>query len=199
MASKRQLTKKSRDSYTSRPSEAIPEVAVAAILSSKKQKDVNNFITFFLSVLEKHSDWLNKVVNRYTNFKCAMMVGAGPNRYQLQEIIYPLKDKPLKLEVELKGSEDHDKLAIAALLKITDSELNRIKSQITEKSVLKEDLLAGKSMGVTFAILKPFTETQYRVMERLVIDSLINSGTKKRRRNSVTGRTVPIKKAKHVF
>lgn len=177
--------KKGRDSVEKAVD--LPEVALAALSSYKKQKEVGDFINFMLEALERNSNWLNTVVDRQNNFRCGLMVGAGPNRFQLQQIIYPSGDNDIKLEVEMNDSEDYDKIAIAALLKISNLEIDNltknIKTRITENVILRDDLLRGKALGISFAILRPLSEKQYRVMERIVIGNSLKSvlPTKKRR------------------
>ncbi|CAG9788115.1 unnamed protein product [Diatraea saccharalis] len=187
MASKKITVKRSREP-SERSVDTLPDIALAAIASYKKQKDVSDFINFLLGSLERNSDWLNGVVSKQNNFKCAFMVGAGPNRFQLQGVIYPSQEEDLKIEVELKDSEDHDKIAIAALLKLSnqdiDSLLKYIKTRLFDNALLKDDLLKGKAMGLSFAVLRPLSERQYRVMERIVIGNPVKcpSPVKKRRR-----------------
>lgn len=182
--------KKSRDSEEKALD--LPEVALAAVASYKKQNvlQVGEFITFMLSSLERHSNWLNTVVDKQNNFRCAILAGAGPNRFQLQQIIHPSdEDSDIKLEVEMKDSEDHVKIAIAALLKLTNLEIDNllkyIKTRMMENSMLREDLLKGKAMGISFAVLRPLSEKQYRVTERIVIGSSVKCvvPVKKRRRD----------------
>ncbi|KAL0828950.1 hypothetical protein ABMA28_003842 [Loxostege sticticalis] len=204
MTSKKSPTKRSREP-SEKSVDALPDVALAAIASYKKQKEVSEFINFLLASLERNSDWLNTVVNKQNNFRCAFMAGAGPNRFQLQEIIYPSKEEDIKLEVELRDSEDHDKIAIAALLKLSnldiDNLLRYIKTRLFENPMLKDDLLKGKAMGISFAVLRPFSEKQYRVMERIVIGSSMKcppSPIKKRRRDEKLFIGPPIKKTRRV-
>lgn len=72
-------------------------------------------------------------------------------------------------------SEDHDKIAIAALCKMTNANLQHtidfLRNRLHEIRQLKEDMLRGKDMGVQFAVLKPITDKQYRIMERIVISN----------------------------
>ncbi|KAH9637464.1 hypothetical protein HF086_012077 [Spodoptera exigua] len=203
MASKRLPVKKPREL----PDKAVelPEVALAAIASYKKQKEVGDFINFLLAALDRNSNWLNTIVGRQNNFKCVLMVGAGPNRFQLQEVIYPPGGSDIKLEVELKDSEDHDKIAIAALVKLTNIELEHLlkylKTRLCENTMLREDLLKGKALGVSFAVLRPFCDKQYRVMERIVIGSSMKCLTpiiKKRRRDEKILVEPPFKKTRKV-
>lgn len=202
MPTKRPPLKKSRDSADKDVD--LPEVALAAVVSYRKQKEVGDFINFMLTTLERNSNWLNSVVDRQNNFRCALLVGSGPNRFQLQDIIYPCGDTDIKLEVEMRDSEDHDKIAIAALLKLSnldiDNLLKYIKTRMTENSMLREDLLKGKAMGITFAVLRPLSEKQYRIMERIVIGSSMKCvvPVKKRRRDErlFTGPT-PIKRTRN--
>lgn len=202
MATKRPPIKKPRDM----PEKAVdlPEVALAAIASYKKQKEVSDFINFLLAALERNSNWLNTIVGRQNNFRCALMVGAGPNRFQLQEMIYPSGDNDIKLEVELKDSEDHDKIAIAALVKLTNIDLEHllkyIKTRLCDNTMLREDLLKGKALGVSFAVLRPFSDKQYRVMERIVIGSSMKCvvPVKKRRRDEKLLTGPPFKKTRKV-
>lgn len=197
MSTKRPPLKKSRDSEDKVLD--LPEVALAAVSSYRKQKEVGDFINFMLTSLERNSNWLNTVVDKQNNFRCAILAGAGPNRFQLQEIIYPSGDDDIKLEVEMKDSEDYDKIAIAALLKLTNLEIDNllkyIKTRMTENTMLREDLLKGKALGISFAVLRPLSEKQYRVMDRIVIGSSMKCvvPVKKRRRDErFTG--PPIKK-----
>lgn len=169
--------------------DAQPEVALAAIASYRKQKEVSEFINFMLEALERNSNWLNSVVGKQTNFKCALMIGAGPNRFQIQEIIYPSNNQDIKLEVELNDSEDHDKIALTALLKLKNVEMENllkyIKTRMYDNPILKDDLLKGKALGISFAVLRPITDKQYRIMERIVIGSAMKCPVepcKKRRR-----------------
>ncbi|XP_045451933.1 uncharacterized protein LOC123660959 [Melitaea cinxia] len=182
--------------------DVLPEVALAAIASYKKQKEVSDFMSFFLGALERNSDWLNGVVGKQTNFRCALMVGAGPNRFQLQEIIYPTSENDIQLEVEHRDSEDYDKIAIAALLKLTNFEIDQllkyIKNRLHDNRILKEDLLKGKSLGISFAVLRPFSEKQYRVVERITIGSSMKCviPVKKRRLDEKSIARSPLKKTK---
>lgn len=191
-------------SSSPRAKDGLPEVAVAAIASYKKQKEVSDFMSFFLEALERNSDWLNGVVVKQSNFRCALMVGAGPNRFQLQEIIYPA-EKEIKLQVEQRDSEDYDKIAIAALFKLPNAEIDHllkyIKTRLYDNLFLKEDLLKGKAMGISYAVLRPFSEKQYRVMERIVMGSSMKCvvPVKKRRRDEKSLARSPIKRAKRVF
>lgn len=181
--------------------DGIPDVAFAAIASSKKQKEVGEFINYLLTSLKRNSEWLNSTVGKQNNFKCGLMVGAGPNRFQLQEIIYPSNDKQIKLEVETKDSEDHDKLAIAAMFKMSHTVLTNVldflKNRLHENKTLKEDLMKGKAMGVSFAVLRPFSERHYRVMERIALNTASPSGLKKKREGSVS--RSPVRKAKKIL
>lgn len=185
------------------PLESLPDIAIAAIVSSKRQKDVSEFISFLLKSLERNSHWLNSIVGRQSNFRCALLVGSGPNRFQIQEIIYPSEGKNIKLEVELKESEDHDKIAIAALLKLTNLEMNHLieytKTRLYDNSQLREDLLDGKALGIDFAFLRPISDKQYRIMERIVIGASLKCvlPLKKRRDERSPARTL-VKKAKRV-
>lgn len=183
----------------------LPELGLAAIVSSKKQKDVGDFMAFFLGALERNAEWLNEIVQKQVNFRCALMVGAGPNRFQLQDIIYPTTEKDIKFEVELKDSEDYDKIAIAALMKLTNVEMEHLmkylKYRLCDNIILKEDLQRGKAMGVNFAVLRPFSERQYRVMERIVIGSSVKCAVtppKKRRKDEKTVK-ISLKKVKKLF
>lgn len=180
--------------------DGVPDVAFAAITSSKKQKEVGEFINYLLTALQRNGEWLNATVGKQNNFKCALMVGAGPNRFQLQEIIYPSNDKQIKLEVETRDSEDHDKLAIAAMFKMTHSTLNNVldflKNRLHENKTLKEDLMRGKGMGFTFAVLRPFSERHYRVMERIALNTSAPPALKKKREE--TGHS-PVRKPKKII
>lgn len=188
MTTKKQGLKRGRE-ITVKNVEAQPEVALAAIASYRKQKEVSDFINFMLEALERNSNWLNSVVGKQTNFKCALMIGAGPNRFQVQEIIYPSNNEDIKLEVELNDSEDHDKIALTALLKLGNIEMENllkyIKTRMYDNPMLKDDLLKGKALGISFAVLRPITDKQYRIMERIVIGSTMKCPVepcKKRRR-----------------
>ncbi|KAM3961969.1 uncharacterized protein ACR2FA_003858 [Aphomia sociella] len=202
MATKKPI-RQNRDSNEKNPGN-LPDIALAAIAPYKKQKEVSDFMNFLLEALERNSTWLNSVVAKQSNFKCAFMAGAGPNPFQLQEIIYPSKDQNIKLEVELKGSEDHDKIAVAALLKLSvmdmDHLLKYIKTKLFDNPILKDDLLKGKALGISFAVLRPYSEKQYRVMERIVIGSSMKCAlpVKKRRREEKLFIGPPIKKTKRV-
>lgn len=203
MFSKKTTQKSGHERHSSpRVIEALPEVALAAIVTYKKQKELGDFMSFLLAALERNSDWLNVVVGKQANFKCALMVGAGPNRFLLQEIIYPTSNSDIKLEVELRESEDYDKLAIAAILKLTNFEidnlLTNIRHRLHENKVLKDDLIKGKAMGVNFAVLRPFSDKQYRIMERIVIGSSLKCviPTKKRRRDEKSTVRSPLKRIK---
>lgn len=188
MTTKKQGLKRGRES-TIKNVDAQPEVALAAIASYRKQKEVSDFINFMLEALERNSNWLNSVVGKQPNFKCALMIGAGPNRFQVQEIIYPSNNEDIKLEVELNDSEDHDKIALTALLKLGNIDMENllkyIKTRMYDNPMLKEDLLKGKALGISFAVLRPITDKQYRIMERIVIGSTMKCPvelSKKRRR-----------------
>lgn len=181
------------------------EAAVAAIISYKKQKEVNDFINFLLEALDRNANWLNTVVGRQKNFRCALLVGAGPNRFQLQEIIYPTYEEEITLEVEMKESEDYDKVAIAALVQMSNlDEENLLKFMktriINENSMLREDIIQGKALGINFAILKPFAEKQYRVAERIAIGPSLKSivPIKKRRKDEKMLVGPPLKKTRKV-
>ncbi|XP_049875589.1 uncharacterized protein LOC126373475 [Pectinophora gossypiella] len=185
MATKRP-SKKVHEANNVRSMEALPDVALAAIASYRKQKEVSDFINFMLEALERNSNWLNNVVGKQTHFRCALLTGSGPNRFQIQEIIYPSDNQDIKLEVELNDSEDHDKVALAALLKLSNADMDNllkyIKTRIYDNAMLREDLLKGKAMGISFAVLRPFTDKQYRVMERIVIGSNMKCVEPKKRR-----------------
>ncbi|XP_050344334.1 uncharacterized protein LOC126769519 [Nymphalis io] len=206
MFGKKSPIKFAREPSTSSPKgkDVFPEVALAAIASYKNQKEVSDFMSFFLGALDRNSDWLNGVVGKQTNFRCALMVGAGPNRFYLQEIIYPTSEDDIKLEVEHKDSEDYDKIAIAALLKLSNSEIDQllkyVKTRLYDNRLLKEDLLKGRSLGISFAVLRPFSEKQYRVIERLVIGSSMKCvlPLKKRKLDEKSITRSPLKKTKHV-
>lgn len=175
MTTRKGLMKRTRD--LKEKSLELPEVALAAITSYKSEKDVSDFINFLLSAFERNGDWLNNIVSKQISFRCAVMVGAGPNRFQIQEIIYPNNDNGLKLEVDIKDSEDFDKVAIVALVRMTNLDLERlmkyIKTRLFKNPDLKEDLLKGKALGINFALLRPFADKQYRVMERIEVDSIV--------------------------
>ncbi|CAB3221212.1 unnamed protein product [Arctia plantaginis] len=200
MATRRTTSKKAAELAEKEP----PEVALAAIVSYKKQKEVNDFINFLLGALDRNANWLNTVVGRQKNFRCALLVGAGPNRFQLQEIIYPTYEEEITLEVEMKESEDHDKVAIAALVQMSNLDeenlLKFMKTRINENSMLREDIVQGKTLGISFAILKPFAEKQYRVTERIAIGSSLKSVVpiKKRRKDEKLLAGPPLKKTRKV-
>lgn len=201
MSHKKPPLKKGRDAE--KPTE-LPEVALAAVISYKKQKEVADFINFLLPALDRNSEWLNSIVVKQNNFKCALMVGAGPNRFTLQEIIYPSGDNEVKLEVDMKDNEDHDKIGIAALLKLTNSELDSLikflKTRMMDNEILREDLERGKALGVTYLVLRPMSENQYRVMERIVIGNSSKNliPVKKRRREENILFGPPVKKTRKV-
>ncbi|XP_052742236.1 uncharacterized protein LOC128198861 [Bicyclus anynana] len=185
--------------------DALPEVALAAILSYKKQKEIGDFMSFFLDALERNSDWLNGVLSKQTNFRCALMVGAGPNRFQLQEVIYPNGEKDLNLEVEHRDSEDLDKVAIAGILNLPNYEIDNllryIKTRLNENP-MRDDFIKGKELGINFAVLRPFSDNQYRIMERIVISSSMKCFEpqiqKKRKRDEKNLARSPLKRAKRV-
>lgn len=182
----------------------LHEVALAAIASYKKQKEVNDFINYLLESLEGNSSWLNTVMGKQTNFKFVLMAGAGPNRFQIREIIYPAGDDDITLEVEFQDSDDYDKIAVAAIIKLCSSDIDRlmkyIKTHLFDNSTLKEDLLKGKALGISFAILRPFAEKQYRVMERIVIgSSMKNMIPAKKIKDDRLYNEPPVKKAKKIF
>ncbi|CAK1542986.1 unnamed protein product [Leptosia nina] len=181
--------------------DSLPEVALAAIVTYKKQKELGDFMSFLLGALERNCEWLNVVVGKQPNFSCALMVGAGPNRFQVQETIYPTSDN-VKLEIEQRDSEDYDKVAIAAILKLTnleiDSLLKYIKTRLHENPLLKDDLIKGKAMGINFAVLRPLNDKQYRVMDRIVVGSSLKCvlPSKKRRRDEKSLVRAPLKRFK---
>lgn len=187
------------------PAVELPEIALAAVASYKRQKEVSDFIDFLLAALERNADWLNTMVDKQNNFKCALMVGSGPNRFTLQEIIYPCGDNEIKLEVEMKDSEDYDKIAIAALLRLTNYEMDQllkyVKTRMNDNMSLREDMVRGKALGISFAVLRPFSEKQYRVMERIVIGSSLKCivSDRKRKKNEFYAPETPLlKKARKV-
>ncbi|CAH2266674.1 jg19832 [Pararge aegeria aegeria] len=190
---------------TAKAKDALPEVALAAILSYKKQKEIGDFMSFFLGALERNSDWLNGVVGRQTNFRCALMVGAGPNRFHLQEVIYPNDENDVRLEVEHRDSEDFDKVAIAAIMNLTNHEIDHllkyIKTRLNENP-MREEFIKGKELGINFAVLRPFSENQYRLVERIVIGSsmkcIVPQTPKKRRWDEKAMTRAPLKRAKRV-
>ncbi|XP_053608656.1 uncharacterized protein LOC128674224 [Plodia interpunctella] len=187
MTTKKTVIKGSKES-NDKNHDGLPDIALAAIASYKKQKEVGEFMSFLLAALERNAGWLNSIIDKQNNFKCVFMTGAGPNRFHLQEVIYPAQDENLKLEVEPKDSEDHDKIAVAALLKMPSAEIDYmikfIKTKLNDNILLKDDLLKGKSMGISFAVLRPFSEKQFRVAERIVIENSLKCPApfKKRRR-----------------
>ncbi|KAJ0176226.1 hypothetical protein K1T71_008400 [Dendrolimus kikuchii] len=199
MAARKGPIKRNRDSTDK--SLEMPEVALAAIVSYKSEKDVGDFINFLLGAFERNCDWLNNIAGRQTSFRCALMVGAGPNRFQVEEIIYPSNDNGIKLEVEIKDSEDYDKVAIAALVRLTNLDMEHlmkyVKTRLFENPRLKEDLLKGKGLGISFAVLRPFTDKQYRVMERIVVGSSVKCVVPLKNRRKADDRLVtapPIKR-----
>ncbi|KAI5646218.1 hypothetical protein NE865_01680 [Phthorimaea operculella] len=180
MSFNRPLTKRARENSVKSPvntlvrsPEHLPDVAIAAIASYRRQKEVGDFINFLLDALERNSNWVNNVVSKQANFRCALMTGSGPNRFQIQEMIYPSDNQDIRLDVELTESEDYDKVAMAALVKLSNAELEGllkyIKTRMYDNPILKEDLLKGKAMGLNFAVLRPFTDKQYRIIERVVV------------------------------
>ncbi|XP_050677721.1 uncharacterized protein LOC126974295 [Leptidea sinapis] len=189
------------DASAPRSTESFPEIALAAIVSYKKQKEIGDFMSFLLAALDRNSDWLNNVVGKQANFKCALMVGAGPNRFQIQQIIYPTDESELKLEVEQRDSDDFDKIAVAAIMKLRNSQidllLKYIKNRLYENPKLLDELLQGKAMGIQFALLRPCSEKQFRIMERIVVGNSMKClvPTKKRRRDDKSVR-FPLKKIK---
>ncbi|KAJ2951731.1 hypothetical protein O0L34_g13896 [Tuta absoluta] len=197
MNASRPLAKRARESVVKGPittlvntPELLPDVAVAAIASYRRQKEVGDFITFLLEALERNSNWLNNVVSKQANFRCALMTGSGPNRFQIQEMIYPSNKDDIRLDVELTDTDDYDKVAFAAIIKLNNAEieglLKYIKTRMYDNPILKEDLLKGKAMGISFAIMRPFTDKQYRIIERVVVGrepvKEVEPATKKRRR-----------------
>ncbi|XP_045773838.1 uncharacterized protein LOC123873162 [Maniola jurtina] len=202
MFGKKPPIKSGREPSTSaaKGKDALPEVALAAILSYKKQKEIGDFMSFFLGALDRNSDWLNGVVGKQTNFRCALLVGAGPNRFQLQEIIYPNDKNDIHLEVEHRDCEDFDKVAIAAILNLANYEIEHlmryIKTRLYENP-MREDLLKGKELGINYAVLRPFYENQYRLVERIDIGSSMRCVEQKKRRRDVKSVSrYPFKKIK---
>ncbi|XP_063365168.1 uncharacterized protein LOC134653705 [Cydia amplana] len=165
--------KRPRESSSVNEGVNLPEIALAAIVPSRRQKEIHGFINFLLQVLERNSTWLNNVLSAQPHFRCAFMLGAGPNRFQIKDIIYPSENQNVKLQIELKDSEDLDKIAIAAIFKLNNSEIQKIleyiKTKLYDNIFLKDDLLEGKSMGIQYALLRPFTDKQYRVAEHIVV------------------------------
>lgn len=188
MSSRRFLGRSSGEPSKLRSLDSLPEVAIAAVTSSRKKQEVSDFIDFMVSALERNSTKLNNLLLKRPTFSCALMVGAGPNRFQLQETIYPTQDEPLKLEFELQDSEDHDKVAIAAFVKLTSSELTHlmefVRYHLGEKSSLKEDVLTGKSMGISYVVLSPVSDNIYRVSDRFVIDTSSTVIAKRKRKKA---------------
>ncbi|XP_052750296.1 uncharacterized protein LOC128200549 [Galleria mellonella] len=190
---------------TDKNPEHLPDIALAAIISYKKQNEVSDFMNYLLEALERNCTWLNNVIAKQNNFKCAFLTGAGPNRFQIQEIIYPSKEEEdIKLEVEFKDSEDYDKVAVAALFKLSNMDLDYllkyIKTKLFDNSILTEDLLKGKALGISFAVLRPLSEKQYCVMERIAIGSSMKCMVpmKKRREEEKLFIGPPIKKTRWV-
>lgn len=185
-------------------SEILPDTALAAIMPFKKQKDVNDFVSFVLEALERNAHWINSLVGKQNGFKCAIMTGAGPNRFQIHQMIYPSQEA-FRFEIECRDSEDYDKVAIAALVKLTNVDVDRIlkyiKTRFFEQTVMREELVKGKLLGMNYAILRPLygNDKQYRIMERIVIGSSTKCVSPIKRRlmdNSITRN--PLKKAKKV-
>lgn len=204
MANLKVNTKVSRDP-SERSTDSLPDIALAAIAPYKKQREVTDFMNFLLDALERNSAWVNTLIGKQANFKCAFMSGAGPNRFSLQEIIYPVKDDvDIQLEVEQKDAEDYDKVAVAALLKLSNLDidflLKYIRTRLHDNLVLKEDLLKGKSLGFSFAVLRPINDKQYRVMERISIGNTVKAQLpiSKRRREDKLFIGPPIKKTKRI-
>ncbi|XP_063384945.1 uncharacterized protein LOC134671093 [Cydia fagiglandana] len=178
----------------------LPEIALAAIVPSRCQKEICEFINFLLHALERNSNWLNNILSRQPYFRCAFMLGSGPNRFQIKDIIYPSENKNVKLQIELKDSEDLDKIAIAALLKLNNSEIQKIleyiKTKLYDNIYLKDDMLKGKSMGIQYALLRPFTDKQYRIAERIVVGTSMKCMLPARFRDDSPSKSPPAKKIK---
>lgn len=186
MATKRSLRKSSVVNPSS-SAESLLEVAVAAISPSNDQEKVNEFINFIITSLKRNADWLNSFVHKHSTFKCRMLVGAGADCFQLKNEIYPVSEgNPPKFEIELKDSVEYDQIGVAGIAEITklefDSLLDYIRSGLGESSVLKEDILRGQAMGISFVVLKPFLDKQLRVIEKIVDDCSITVVTKRKRK-----------------
>lgn len=210
------LNKISRTMYPKRPSlkkgrEVVEkplelnEVALAAVVNYKTRREVADFIYFLLPALERNSDWLNSVVEKQNDFRCALLVGAGPNRYKLQQVIYPNDTDQVELEVDMADDEDYDKIAIGALLKLTHTDFENlmkfIKTRMMDNEPLCEDLLKGKTMGISYVVLRPMFNKQYRVVERIVIGSSLrcNPTIRKRHRDDKLWAGPPVKKTKNIL
>ncbi|XP_061718169.1 uncharacterized protein LOC133525798 isoform X1 [Cydia pomonella] len=178
----------------------LPEIALAAIVPSRRQKEISEFINFLLHALERNSTWLNNVLSGQPYFRCAFMLGAGPNRFQIKDIIYPSENQNVKLQIELKDSEDLDKIAIAALFKLNNSEIQKVleymKTKLYDNIFLKDDMLKGKSMGIQYALLRPFTDKQYRVAERIVVGTSMKCILPAHLRDDSPPKPTPVKKIK---
>ncbi|XP_068631141.1 uncharacterized protein [Battus philenor] len=173
------------DSYMPKP-ENLPDVALAAIMPYRRQKDVTDFANYVLDALERNTHWLNTLIEKQNCFRCALMTGSGPNRFQIRQIIYPQPETESRLEIECRDSEDYDKVAIAALLKLSSADVDRIikytKTRFFENSLMKEELSKGKLLGFSYALLRPLYENHYRITERfLTSNSAPCSSTPKRR------------------
>ncbi|GBP36362.1 hypothetical protein EVAR_22494_1 [Eumeta japonica] len=160
--------------------ERLPETALAAIVPSKGVKLINEFFNFFVDVLEKHATWINDAILDQPGFRCVLLAGSGPNRFQIREVIYPSKSDKLNIEVEVKNSDDYDKLAVAALVKLPKSSLEVIKNSLPNYRI-RDDLITGESMGVTYAVMEPATRGQFRIVDKL---SIIGAGNAR----NVTGK-----------
>ncbi|XP_045536896.1 uncharacterized protein LOC123721645 [Papilio machaon] len=189
------------DTYSPKP-EYLPDTALAAIVSYKKQKDVNDFVSFVLDALERNAHWLNNLVDKQNSFRCAFMIGSGPNRFQIKQIIYPQQDAELKLEVDCRDSDDYDKVAIAALLKLTSADIDRVlkytKTRFFENTLMREELYKGKLIGISYAVLRPIYDDQFRLSERIVIGNTLRYGSPMKRRLVDKSVTRNVKKAKKV-
>lgn len=173
MSKKRLLRKQSVGASSSTSQDSVHEVAIAAISSSKKQNEVSKFINVLTSALERNSAWVNNFARKNPSFKCVFLIGSGTNCFKIHSVIYP-SDQPLQLEVELQDSEDYDKIGLAVLLKIDNSELNSMleyaRSRLGEHLLLREDLLAGKAIGISFLVLKSFADGEFKVIDKLLLD-----------------------------
>ncbi|CAH2041594.1 unnamed protein product, partial [Iphiclides podalirius] len=188
--------------YVHKP-ENLPDTALAAIMPFKKHKDVSDFISFVLEALERNAHWINSLVGKRDGFKCALMTGSGPNRFQIHQVIYPSEGETVSFEIECRDSEDYDKVAIAAILKLTNVEIDRmlkyIKTRLFERTVIREELSKGKLLGISYAVLRPLYDKQYRMMERIVIGSSVKCASPVKRR--LVDKSIarnPLKRAKKV-
>lgn len=154
------------------------EVALAAITTcTQEQERIFEFVIYILHALERNHSFVNNYISRQPNFKCVLMVGDGPNRFRVKDVIYPVDhEDDFTLDIELCGSEDHDKIAFAALLKLSHDQISQIldyaKNKLTENSTLGQDLVKGKLLGASFAVLRATSAKHYRLGERISIGEM---------------------------